>query len=90
MTSDVLTTRVDDGIAVIPLGSTRRHLFRRGDGDARDFAPRTLDGCPGDANVRVVGRDWRPPGYFIVIIPSMRFPTSRGQAIALCERCQNL
>jgi enoyl-CoA hydratase/carnithine racemase len=51
MNTDVLTTRVVDGIAVITLGSTRRIYFDEEMGNALTEA---LDGFAGDANVRVV------------------------------------
>src|SRR6266699_7348842 len=61
MNADVLTTRVADGIAVITLGSARRIYFDEEMGDALTEA---LDGCAGDANVRVVVITGGAPGYF--------------------------
>src|SRR6478672_497150 len=60
--ADVLTTTVADGIAVITLGSARRIYFDEEMGDALTEA---LDGCAGDANVRVVVITGGAPGYFI-------------------------
>ncbi len=62
MNADVLTTRVDGGIAVITLGSARRIYFDEEMGDALTEA---LDGFAGDANVRVVVVTGGAPGYFI-------------------------
>lgn len=62
MNADVLTTRVDGGIAVITLGSARRIYFDEEMGDALTEA---LDGVAGDANVRVVVVTGGAPGYFI-------------------------
>ena len=62
MNADVLTTRVDGGIAVIALGSARRIYFDEEMGDALTEA---LDGFAGDANVRVVVVTCGAPGYFI-------------------------
>jgi enoyl-CoA hydratase len=61
MNADVLTTRVADGIAVITLGSAKRIYFDQEMGDALTEA---LDGCAGDANVRVVVITGGAPGYF--------------------------
>lgn len=49
MNADVLTTRVDGGIAVITLGSARRIYFDEEMGDALTEA---LDGFAGDANLQ--------------------------------------
>jgi enoyl-CoA hydratase/carnithine racemase len=62
MNADVLTTRVDGGIAVITLGSARRIYFDEEMGDALTEA---LDGFAGDGNVRVVVVTGGAPGYFI-------------------------
>jgi len=61
MNADVLTTTVADGIAVVTLGSARRIYFDEEMGDALTEA---LDGCAGDANVRVVVITGGAPGYF--------------------------
>ena len=60
MNSDVLTTRLADGIAVITLGSARRIYFDEEMGDALTDA---LDGFAGDANVRVVVVTGGAPDY---------------------------
>src|SRR5215467_1396753 len=62
MNTDVLTTRVTDGIAVITLGSATRIYFDEEMGDALTEA---LDGFAGDAKVRVVVVTGGAPGYFI-------------------------
>src|SRR6266545_880842 len=62
MNTDVLTTRVADGIAVITLGSARRIYFDKEMGEALTEA---LDGFAGDASVRVVVVTGGAPGYFI-------------------------
>src|ERR1700756_5182628 len=62
MNAEVLTTRVDDGIAVITLGSAKRIYFDAEMGDALTGA---LEGFAGDANVRVVVITGGAPGYFI-------------------------
>src|SRR6476469_7861078 len=60
--ADVLTTRVDGGIAVITLGSARRIYFDEEMGDA---LTEVLDGFAGDPDVRVVVVTGGAPGYFI-------------------------
>jgi enoyl-CoA hydratase/carnithine racemase len=62
MNTDVLTTRVADGIAVITLGSAKRIYF---DAEMGDALTEALDGFAGDANVRVVVITGGAPGYFI-------------------------
>ena len=62
MNTDVLATRVADGIAVITLGSAKRIYFDAEMGDALTGA---LDGFAGDANVSVVVVTGGAPGYFI-------------------------
>src|ERR1700694_4477922 len=62
MDTDVLTTTVADGIAVITLGSARRIYFDEEMGDALTEA---LDRFAGDAKVRVVVVTGGAPGYFI-------------------------
>ncbi len=61
MNTDVLTTRVADGIAVITLGSASRIYFNAEMGDALTEA---LDQFAGDAKVRVVVITGGAPGYF--------------------------
>jgi enoyl-CoA hydratase len=61
MNTDVLTTRVADGIAIITLGSARRIYFDQEMGDALTEA---LDAFAGDAEVRVVVITGGAPGYF--------------------------
>jgi len=61
MNTDVLTTRVADGIAVIILGSARRIHF---DAEMGDALTEALDGFAGDPKVRVVVITGGPPGYF--------------------------
>jgi enoyl-CoA hydratase/carnithine racemase len=60
--TDILTTRVTDGIALITLGSANRIYFDEEMGDALTEA---LDGFAGDANIRVVVITGGAPGYFI-------------------------
>jgi enoyl-CoA hydratase/carnithine racemase len=60
MNTDILSTKVDDGIAVITLGSERRIYFDEEIGHALTEA---LDGFAGDANVRVVAVTGGAPGY---------------------------
>jgi enoyl-CoA hydratase/carnithine racemase len=60
--TDILTTRVTDGIALITLGSAKRIYFDEEMGDALTEA---LDGFAGDANIRVVVVTGGAPGYFI-------------------------
>ncbi len=61
MNADVLTTRVDDGIAVITLGSAKQIYFNAEMGDMLTAA---LEEFAGDANVRVVVVTGGAPGYF--------------------------
>src|SRR5712672_4242713 len=61
MNADVLTTRVDDGISVITLGSPNRIYF---DAEMGDVLTEVLDRFAGDANVRVVVVTGGAPGYF--------------------------
>ena len=72
MNTDVLTTRVADGIAVITLGSARRIYFDEEMGDALTEA---LDGFAGDPNVRV-GVVTGGPVISIVILVSLRLSKS--------------
>jgi enoyl-CoA hydratase len=62
MNADVLTTRVEAGIAVITLGSPKRIYF---DAEMGDALTEALDGFAGDAKVRVVVITGGAPGYFI-------------------------
>jgi len=62
MTSEVLTKRVADGIAVITLGSTRRIYF---DEEMGDTLTEALEEFAGDAKIRVVVVTGGAPGYFI-------------------------
>src|SRR5258708_12137299 len=62
MNTDVLATRVADGIAVISLGSARRIYF---DAEMGDALTEALDRFAGDASVRVVVVTGGAPGYFI-------------------------
>src|SRR6266513_5144374 len=61
MNTDVLATRVADGIAVITLGSARRIYF---DGEMGDALTEALDQFAGDASIRVVVITGGAPGYF--------------------------
>src|SRR3981189_235235 len=61
MNTDVLTTTVADGIAVIKLGSAGRIYF---DAEMGDALTEALDGFAGNANVRVVVITGGAPGYF--------------------------
>jgi enoyl-CoA hydratase len=61
MNTDVLSTRVDDGIAVITLGSAMRIYF---DEEMGDVLTEVLDGFAGDPKVRVVLVTGGAPGYF--------------------------
>jgi len=61
MNTDVLTTRVADGIAVVTLGSARRIYFDAEMGDALTAA---LDKFAGDGAIRVVIVTGGAPGYF--------------------------
>src|SRR5258707_12961342 len=62
MNTDVLTTRVADGIAVITLGSPKRIYF---DAEMGDALTEALERFAGDAAVRVVVVTGGAPGYFI-------------------------
>ncbi len=62
MNTDVLATRVADGIAVISLGSAKRIYF---DAEMGDALTEALDRFAGDASVRVVVVTGGAPGYFI-------------------------
>jgi enoyl-CoA hydratase len=62
MNTDVLTTRVANGIAVITLGSARRIYM---DDEMGVALTEALDGFAGNANVRVVVVTGGAPGYFI-------------------------
>jgi enoyl-CoA hydratase len=61
MNTDVLTTRVIDGIAVVTLGSAKRIYF---DAEMGDDLTEALEGFAGDAAVRVVVITGGAPGYF--------------------------
>jgi enoyl-CoA hydratase len=61
MNADVLATRVDDGIAVITLGSATRIYF---DEEMRDALTEVLDEFAGDPKVRIVVVTGGAPGYF--------------------------
>jgi enoyl-CoA hydratase/carnithine racemase len=61
VSTDVLSTRVADGIAIITLGSPKRIYFDAEMGDALTAA---LDGYAGDPNVRAVVLTGGAPGYF--------------------------
>src|SRR5438309_819422 len=61
MNTDVLMTRVADGIAVITLGSASRIYF---DAEMGDVLTEALAGFAGDAKVRVVVITGGAPGYF--------------------------
>jgi enoyl-CoA hydratase/carnithine racemase len=62
MDTDVLSTRVTDGIAVITLGSARRIYF---DDEMGNALTEALDGFAGDPKIRVVVVTGGAPGYFI-------------------------
>jgi len=62
MNTDVLTTRVADGIAVITLGSAKRVYF---DAEMGDALTEVLDRFVGDPSDRVVVVTGGAPGYFI-------------------------
>ena len=64
LNTDVLTTRVADGIAVITLGSARRIYFDQEMGDALTEA---LDGFAGNANVRYEEENITAPSRSIVV-----------------------
>ena len=61
MSTDVLSTRVADRIAIITLGSPKRIYFDAEMGDALTAA---LDGYAGDSNIRAVVLTGGAPGYF--------------------------
>src|ERR1700758_2116642 len=61
MNTDVLTTRVDDGIAVVTLGSATRIYF---DAEMGDVLTEALESFAGDPSVRVVVVTGGAPGYF--------------------------
>src|ERR1700747_1227520 len=61
MNTDVLTTRVTEGIAVIPLGSAKRIYF---DAEMGDMLTEKLQEFAGDPNIRVVILTGGAPGYF--------------------------
>jgi len=61
MNTDVLTTRLADGIAVITLGSAKRIYF---DGETGDALTEALDEFAGDPGVRVVIVTGGALGYF--------------------------
>jgi enoyl-CoA hydratase/carnithine racemase len=62
MNTDVLNTRVSDGIAVITLGSAKRIYFDAEMGEALTAA---LEEFAGDTDIRVVVVTGGAPGYFI-------------------------
>src|ERR1700756_5000575 len=61
MNTDVLTTKVTEGIALITLGSPKRIYF---DAEMGDALTEALEGFAGDANIRVVVVTGGAPGYF--------------------------
>ena len=61
MQSDVLTTTVTEGVAVISLGSPKRIYF---DGEMGDALTPMLEEFAGDPNIRVVIVTGGAPGYF--------------------------
>ena len=61
MNADVLTTRVDDGIAVITLGSSKQIYFNAEMGDMLTAELEKFAGAP---NIRVVVVTGGAPGYF--------------------------
>jgi len=61
MNTDVLTTKVAEGIAVISLGSAKRIYF---DGEMGDALTENLQEFAGDPNIRVVIVTGGAPGYF--------------------------
>src|ERR1700758_5744900 len=61
MNTDVLTTRVADGIAVVTLGSATRIYF---DAEMGDVLTEALESFAGDHMVRVVIITGGAPGYF--------------------------
>ena len=61
MNADVLTTRVDDGIAVIKLGSAKQIYFNAEMGDMLTAELEKFAGAP---SIRVVVVTGGAPGYF--------------------------
>ena len=61
MNTDVLTTKVTEGIALVTLGSPERIYF---DAEMGDALTEALERFAGDANVRVVVVTGGAPGYF--------------------------
>src|SRR5580700_10679723 len=61
MNTDVLTTKVTEGIAVITLGSAKRMYF---DAEMGDALTESLQEFAGDPKVRVVIVTGGTPGYF--------------------------
>jgi enoyl-CoA hydratase/carnithine racemase len=61
MNTDVLTTKVTEGIAVITLGSPKRMYF---DAEMGDMLTEKLQEFAGDPNIRVVILTGGAPGYF--------------------------
>jgi enoyl-CoA hydratase/carnithine racemase len=61
MNTDVLTTKVTEGIAVITLGSAKRIYF---DAEMGDALTESLQEFAGDPNIRVVIVTGGAPGYF--------------------------
>src|ERR1700739_5000403 len=61
MNTDVLTTKVTEGIAVITLGSAKRMYF---DSEMGDALTERLQEFAGDPNIRVVIVTGGTPGYF--------------------------
>src|ERR1700757_2383633 len=61
MNTDVLATRVSEGIAVITLGSANRMYF---DAEMGDALTESLQEFAGDPNIRVVIVTGGTPGYF--------------------------
>src|SRR5260221_691995 len=62
MDADVLTTRVDDGIAFITLGTERRSYI---DQETSDALFEALSKCAGDPDIRVVIVTGAAPGSFV-------------------------
>ena len=62
MKADVLTTKVEEGIAVITLGSAKRIYF---DAEMGEALTEALERFAGDPKVRVVVVTGGAPGYFI-------------------------
>jgi len=73
MDTDVLTTRVVDGIAVITLGSSRRIYI---DQETSDALFEALNKCAGDANIRVVIVTGAAAGSFVRHYPSRPSPAA--------------